>query len=162
MAARRDRPTVYKDYIVADLTELTPKQEQTLQDHDFNAMVTVAALGFGDIPPAAFANAFNLVSNEGWLAMTIKEDFLHPKADDSGFAKLLQRMIAEKVISMEAHLRYCHRLAVNGDKLFYVAAVARKLRDIPSKMTRQAEQDTGKTATDTGDAGHITTLLGEE
>lgn len=162
MAARRDRPKVYKDYVVADLTKLTPTQEQTLRSHDLNAMITVAALGFGDIPPLAFANAFNLVSDEGWLAMTIKEDFLHPHEDDSGFAKLVQQMIADHVISMEAHLRYSHRISVTGEKLFYVAAVARKLRDIPDEMVKKAEQSNTTIESDAEDVGHMATILGQE
>ena len=39
-------------------------------------MTTVAALGFGDIPPDAFAAAFNLVEDGGHVAFTIKEDFI--------------------------------------------------------------------------------------
>ena len=31
-------------------------------------MVTVTALGFGDIPTRAFIEAFNIIKNEGWVA----------------------------------------------------------------------------------------------
>ena len=53
-------------------------------------MTTVAALGFGDIPPAAFVGAFNLIETPGLLAFTIKDDFLGDD-DPSGFSGLIQR-----------------------------------------------------------------------
>jgi hypothetical protein len=37
-------------------------------------MTSVAALGFGDIPPEVFESAFELVEDGGWAAFTIKED----------------------------------------------------------------------------------------
>lgn len=160
-SARRDRPDAYDDYLVADLTKLTDGQKEKLTSHRCNSLITVAALGFGDIPPRAFANALNFVSDNGWLAMTIKEDFLHPSDDDSGFAKLVQQMIAERIIEMDAHLRYCHRLSVVGERLFYVAAVARKLTDVPEQMIRAAEKDSAMPDSDLESAGHVATILGQ-
>ncbi len=162
IAAQRDRPGDYDDYIVADLTEMSDLQRTQLQSHKFNALVTVAALGFGDIPPRAFAHAANLIADDGWLAMTIKEDFLHPSEDDSGFARLLQLMIRDRVIEMEAHLRYCHRISVTGERLFYVATVARKLADIPESMIRQAEAISHTVETSIEAAGHVATILASD
>lgn len=130
-AAARDRPGVYDGYLVADLTALTPDQREELAARRFNAMTTVAALGFGDIPPAAFTAAFNLVEASGLIAFTIKEDFVTDH-DTTGFSSLIRRMLAEEVISVIAEEHYRHRLSVRGDPLYYVAYVARKLRDIPT------------------------------
>ncbi len=130
MAARRDRPDVYDDYIVADLTALTPDDEKRLHGAKLNCLVTAAALGFGDIPPEAFAEAFNAIEDGGWIAMTIKEDFLNPKSDDSGFAQLLRACINDQTIDIQSHHRYCHRLSISGEQLFYVGLVARKTADI--------------------------------
>jgi hypothetical protein len=94
-------------------------------------MTTVAALGFGDIPPAAFAGAFNLIKTPGWLAFNIKDDFVG--ADDaSGFSLLIRRMFAEGTIVPLAEKRYRHRLSVRGTPLNYIAYVARKTADIPA------------------------------
>lgn len=129
-AAVRDRPAVYDDYLVADLTDLTREQREALVADDLNTMTTVAALGFGDMPPEAFAVAFNLISTPGLLVFTIKEDFV--AADDSsGFNRLIQRMFAEQVIVPLAEEHYRHRLSVRGEPLHYVAFVARKMSDIP-------------------------------
>ena len=134
-AARRDRPAVYDDYLVADLTALTAEQHDALTGAAPNTMTTVAALGFGDIPPAAFAAAFNLIETPGLLVFTIKDDFV--SADDpSGFNLLIQRMLAEQTIVPLAEEHYRHRLSVRGTPLNYVAHVARKADDIPASWIR--------------------------
>lgn len=131
-AARRDRPGVYDDYLVADLTALTPAQHDALVAARLNTMTTVAALGFGDMPPAAFASAFNLIRTPGWLVFNIKDDFV--SADDpSGFNLLIQRMFAEQIIEPLAEKHYQHRISVRRVPLNYVAFVARKLADIPAE-----------------------------
>ena len=60
-AVKRDRPEIYDDYYVMDLSQPESHDEEKLNNWNFNALVTVAALGFGDIPTQAFINAFNLV-----------------------------------------------------------------------------------------------------
>lgn len=134
MAAKRDRPGVYRDYVVADLCNLDDARREQIEEHRLNCLLTVAALGFGDIPPAAFAAAFNLVTPTGWLGMTIKENFLERGGDDSGFARLMRSMIDEGIIEIQAHHRFCHRLSIAGEQLFYMAIVARKTADIPQGL----------------------------
>jgi Predicted methyltransferase (contains TPR repeat) len=129
-AAARDRPGVYDDYVVADLTALTPAQHAALVAADLNTMTTVAALGFGDMPPAAFGAAFNMIGTPGLLVFTIKEDFVGVE-DPSGFRRLIQRMFDEKVIVPLAEEHYRHRISVRGEPLYYIAYVARKMRHIP-------------------------------
>src|SRR4051812_42679925 len=50
-ATERDRRGVYADYHVCDLPELSDERREKLRACAFNSLVTVAALGFGDIPP---------------------------------------------------------------------------------------------------------------
>jgi SAM-dependent methyltransferase len=151
MAARRDRPGVYDDYLVADLGDLARADEQRLRKHSLNCLVTVAALGFGDVPPAAFARAYDLIADGGWLAMTIKEDFLDP-SDGSGFGQLVRRMIARRCLEIHAHHRYCHRVSIGGEKLFYVALVARKLRSAAQSMAAETAKPE---ATENGDYASV-------
>jgi hypothetical protein len=155
MAARRDRPGVYDDYVVADLEDLAPADRQRLRKRSLNCLITVAALGFGDVPPTAFARGYNLIADGGWLAMTIKEDFLDP-GENSGFGQLVHQMIAHRSLEIHAHHRYCHRVSIAGEKLFYVALVARKLRPIPRWMAAGAAKPE---ATDTGIVDYTAVLL---
>jgi predicted TPR repeat methyltransferase len=132
MAAERDRPGVYEDYVVCDLTADGADDHPVLRDFGANLLTTVAALGFGDIPPRAFATAYGYIAQDGWVAMTIKDDFL-TVADDSGFSRLITRMHAEGLLEVEVDHRYQHRLAVSGEPLHYHAYVARKRGGIPAE-----------------------------
>jgi len=128
-AAERDRPDVYDDYLVADLTDLSEQDDRTLAEADFNAMVTVAALGFGDMPPDAFAVAFNHVCDGGLIGLTIKDEFLE-SGDGTGFAGFVRRLTSDGALNVLSRRRYRHRLSVTGQELFYVAVVAEKVHDI--------------------------------
>ena len=130
-AAERDRPGLYEDYVVSDMTDLDPESVATMDRHAFGALTCVAALGFGDIPPAVFAAAFNRVEDGGWVAFTIKEDFLDEK-DDSGFSRLIRRMMAGGVLELVDREAYRHRIATDGADLIYEAFVGRKRSDIPA------------------------------
>jgi len=136
-AARRDRPDVYDEYVVADLTELEEETAEALDDADLNCLTSVATLGFNDIPPEAFAAAADFVEPSGWLAFNLKEDFLRP-GEDSGFARLIRRLQGAGAIRIEAYRRYRHRLSINGRPLHYVAMVARKLADFPAELVEEA------------------------
>jgi len=130
IAAERDRPGIYDDYLVLDLTAIPPDTGVALRERRFNCLVTVAALGFGDIPPDAFANAFNLVEPGGLVAFNIKEDFISA-ADGSGFSRLISGAIDDGTIDVMAERRYQHRLSVAGDPLHYVAIVAARRGELP-------------------------------
>jgi len=137
-AAHRDRPGVYDDYVVGDLTDLTEEQVKRLESFDFNCLTTVATLGFGDIPPRAFANAYNLVRKNGWIAFNVKEDFVVGE-QQSGFDSMIWSMIQGRRLHMHAYFRYCHRYSIEGHPLHYVAMVCRKLDHVPEETIVAAE-----------------------
>lgn len=134
-AAQRDLPGVYASYLVDDMTQPSAQTDARLRALRPNALTCVAALGFGDIPPAAFRTAFNAIGTPGWLALTIKEDFLDVE-DGSGFSRLLHEMMAGGILHEQARLRIRHRVSVAGEPLFYVGLVARKLEDIPEGLVQ--------------------------
>jgi SAM-dependent methyltransferase len=129
-AAERDRPGVYDDYRVVDLTDVPPEDNRFFESAGFTGMTTVAALGFADIPPNAFAQAYNYVRPDGLVAFTIKESFVGDQ-DQSGFSGLIKQMLQNGIIKELAAERYRHRLAVSGEPLYYLAYVAEKHADIP-------------------------------
>ncbi len=129
-AARRDRPEVYAAYHVMDMSDLTDAEHEQLAGHRFNALACVAALGFGDIPPGVFREAFNLVADGGWVAFTIKDGFLSD-ADTSGFSALVKTLVEGGHLDLCASTTYQHRIATTGDPLSYRAVVGRKLSPAP-------------------------------
>lgn len=128
-AAQRDRPDIYDDYYVMDLSN--PKEEdlQTLKQWNFNALLTVAALGFGDIPFLGFTHAFNLIDTDGWIAFNIKDRFMS-ETDDSGYGDMIHQMMGN---SLEVHQirRHCHRMAMNGDPIHYHTVIGQKRKNLP-------------------------------
>ena len=135
-AAQRDRPDVYDDYRVADLTDLPRADENKLKQHDLNCMTTVAALGYGDIPPAAFLKALDLISTPAWLAFNIKEDFLH-ESDQSGFSRLIRHMIQQDYIQPQCYRRYRHRMSITGEPLHYIAMIAKKHKRVTNTLVAE-------------------------
>ena len=132
-AARRDRPGVYDDYKVLDFTDMSEDDRRELEGRRFNCLTTVAALGFGDIPPDAFAEAYNLVEPGGHIAFNIKEDFMDD-AYDMGFSRLIRDALGDGTLEGEADRHYRHRLSVAGEPLNYIAMVGEKRRDLPVKL----------------------------
>ena len=137
-AAERDRPGLYDDYIVADLTDLSAEDRGRLAQVRFNCLVTVAALGFGDMPPTAFAEAYNSLETPSWVAFNIKQDFLEGDARGD-FSGLIRRMLEKGALEQRARRRYRHRLSAAGEPLHYLAMVAVKRADIPLESVRRLD-----------------------
>lgn len=133
MAALRDRPDVYEDYHVEDLTDLPEPVLESLREHEFNCLTTVAALGFNDIPTAAFSTAYNLVQDGGLIAFNIRDKFLDD-TDATGFQKLIQDMKKEGILDLRRAHTYTHRKDIEGNPLNYVAIVGKKMADIPERL----------------------------
>lgn len=134
-ATERDRPGLYDDYYVLDLTTLNDARRRELAGCRFNALTCVAALGFGDIPTGAFVAAYNLIRAGGWIAFNIKEDFLS-NGDRLGFSGLIRAMLDDGVLELRQRRRYQHRLATDRQPLYYVALVGIKRFDVPGAMLR--------------------------
>jgi predicted TPR repeat methyltransferase len=132
-ATRRDRPSVYDDYYVADLENLSPDTRKNLEAKSFNCLVAVGALGFGDIHPKAFASAFSFIAQDGWIAFNIKEDFLE-KSDKTGFSRLIGEMVEGDILEVQVKHQYRHRFSVDRRPLHYVGIIAKKKAAIPEQM----------------------------
>ncbi len=70
MAAGRDRPGVYDDFHAMDMSKMTGAQREYLAGWRFNCLVSVAALGFGDIPVRVFSEASTLLTMAAGLRST--------------------------------------------------------------------------------------------
>lgn len=129
LATERDRPGVYDDYYVMDFTDLTDDDKEEIQAWNLNSLVSVAALGFGDIPTKAFAQAFNLISPQGWVTFNIKETFLF-NDNNSGFSELIRELLSSGYLFINHLERYRHRISIEGLPLYYFSVVCWKNCDI--------------------------------
>lgn len=127
-AAQRDHADAYEDYYVIDMAELGEEETKELRQYHFNTLISVAALGFEDIPPKAFLNAFNLVRKEGWIAFNIKDRFL-TNQDDTGYKDIIDE-ISDDNLTILRQKRYRHRLSLDGKELYYIAIIGRKKADV--------------------------------
>lgn len=130
-AAIRDRPDLYDEYYVADFTDLDQDTAEKIREWNFDCLTSVAALGFGDIPPAAFLQGLQFVHKGGWVAFNIKETFLDA-SDHTGFSRFIRELIFSEYLDVFHLERYRHRLSMEGLPLFYYALVGRKSADIPA------------------------------
>ena len=124
-ATIRDRPGLYDAYYVEDFTNLQQDNREEIVSWQFDCMVSVAALGFGDIPTQAFMEALNAIVDDGWVAFNIKESFFDPD-DQTGFSKMIRELIFSKHLDVYHIERYRHRLSIEGEPLYYYAIVGKK------------------------------------
>lgn len=132
-ATIRDRPGLYDKYYVEDFTNLNEDMQEDIASWQCDCMVTVAALGFGDIPAKAFIEAFNIINTEGWIAFNIKDSFFYNN-DESGFSKMIRELIFSKFLNVYHIERYRHRLSIEGQPLYYFAIAGRKNADVPDEF----------------------------
>ena len=132
-ATIRDRPGIYDAYYVEDFTKLDDEKREEICSWQCDCMVTVAALGFGDIPAKAFLEAFNIVKSEAWVAFNIKDTFFDV-SDESGFSKMIRELIFSKYLEIYSIERYRHRLSIEGKPLYYFAIVGWKTSDVPDEF----------------------------
>jgi SAM-dependent methyltransferase len=133
-ATERDRPGVYDAYYVMDFCSLSDDERDDLRAWSFDSLVSVAALGFGDIPGRAFLEAFNMVGKDGWVAFNIKETFLD-RSDDSGFSQLIRELIFSEYLDLYHLERYRHRYSIEGEPLYYFALGGKKTGDVSPSFT---------------------------
>lgn len=139
-ACERDRPDAYDAYYVADMSRPDPDMSAEMKSWKLDCLTCIAALGFGDIPAQAFANAFNLIRTEGWVAFNIKETFLR-ESDRSGFSMLVKHLLVSDTLQVHHLERYRHRISIDGRALFYYVLIGRKESDIPSSVLASLPRD---------------------
>ena len=133
-ATERDRPGVYDAYYVMDFTQLSEDERDELNSWSLDCLISVAALGFDDIPAPAFLEAFNMIDQDSWVAFNIKETFLD-RSEDSGFSHLIRELIFSEYLDLYHLQRYRHRFSIEGEPLYYFALGGKKTADVPPSFT---------------------------
>jgi hypothetical protein len=105
---------------------LTIKDREEIHSWNLNALTTIAALGFGNIPPYAFIEALNLINKQGWVAFNIKKTFLY-NTDHTGFSKLIRGLIFSEYLNINHLERYRHRLSIEGGPCIILVSFVGKI-----------------------------------
>lgn len=127
-AAERDRPGLYDDYLVGDLTAWSEERLADTRGYDLTALVAHAAIGVGHVPPLALERALGLIAPGGLFAFAVAPPLL-PGAIDApteaaGYHELLADLLERRGEELARHA-YVHRLRGDGSEDLAVALVGR-------------------------------------
>lgn len=126
-AALRDRPDVYDDYVVADLTQSPKGQLPSSAD----VMIICAALGHGHLPFEAVDGTIALLREGGLLALTANAG--NKGADNTPEWQSFMASVDKGEggrwgqLKMVVKQRYKHRMNVQGEWIEYVALIYEKM-----------------------------------
>lgn len=124
VAAERDRPSVYDAYLVGDIAG--DELQAELAPQGFTAMLAVAAVGAGHVPPEVLRAAVELVVPGGLFGFAVTPPLLpgstDPEGIDSGYPALLEELFAPEVARHE----YLHRRSADGTPHDAVALIGRR------------------------------------
>jgi len=138
-ACVRDRSGLYDNYVVCDIAKLDDATRRELESWSFDCLTTVAAIGFGDIPPLAFVNAFNLIRPGGWVAFNIKQTFLE-HGENTDFSRTIRELVFTDYLEIHHLERYRHRLSIDGEPIFYYAIAGKKTADVPLDLVLSTDR----------------------
>ena len=128
-AALRDRPDVYDDYIVADLTR--PQELQLPTSSDVVVICAALGPGYGDLPLEAVDGAIALLREGGLLALTVNAG--NGRAGSSPRWQKFMASINEsggghwECLEEVVRRRYKHRKNVQGEWIEYMALIYQKV-----------------------------------
>jgi len=127
IAAERDRPGTYDDYLVGDLGAWTDEESQPLTRHQPTALLALSAIGIGHVPAQALQCALDLLCPGGIYGFALHPRLL-PGSDDpvgrtSGFPELIETL--HKDTERLAEISYVHRVRPDGSDDLAVAFVGR-------------------------------------
>lgn len=119
-AALRDRPGVFDDYVVADLSHLSDGQVHRISGHRPDCLLAVGALGGDHVGVDQLARALDLLAPPAVVVLTIRADQLDP-ASPEPFGSGLDGMVEAGRLRIVHREEFPHRTTYEGDTLTYVA-----------------------------------------
>lgn len=134
----RDRPNIYYQYYVEDLSDPNESTRSTLEQMRFNCLTCVSSLNV--IPSLAWRNVYNMISNGGWIGLNIVEDALSEFPSEQSLAgsnELIRQLIEQGILEVKVKKTYQHRVSAFGKPIMYVAFIGRKTADISMNLCKQ-------------------------
>jgi predicted TPR repeat methyltransferase len=124
-ACRRDRPTIYTDYLVGDLAAAPPALLARMRRHRPTAIISAGAFGGSHAPPAALITALALVPTGAPVVFTIDERWMRTDAP-GGFRAAVAQLFDSGDLRLLRRTRFQHRLSTTGEPIHYELVVAFK------------------------------------
>ena len=122
-ACLRDRPYIYRDYLVGDIAAASPALVARVRRQRPTALISAGALGGAHAPPAALINALGLVPIGSPVVFTIDERWMRTD-DPGGFRTTVAQLFDRGNLRLLRRTRFQHRLSTSGDPIHYELVVA--------------------------------------
>ncbi|MEL6316754.1 MAG: methyltransferase domain-containing protein, partial [Pseudomonadota bacterium] len=124
-AALRDRPTIYDDYLVADLTALEAPDRDRLATAQLNCVGVASATGWGNhIPVAGFQSAFEMLPSGGWFIFHVKPNDPDPECIE--LCNWVETKAANGEMDQKYRRSHFHRNRSDGETIYYDVVIGRK------------------------------------
>jgi hypothetical protein len=123
VACLRDRPDIYRDYLVGDLALPSPELLARLRHHRPTALISAGAFGGSHAPPAALINALALLPTGAPVVFTIDERWMQSDGP-GGFRTPVSRLVSSGRLRVLRRSRFQHRLSTTESPIFYELIVA--------------------------------------
>jgi hypothetical protein len=122
-ACVRDRPGIYRDYLIGDLAHPPPKLLARLHGHHPAALVSAGAFGGTHAPADALINALALLPTGSPVVFTIDERWTAADGP-GGFRTPVTRLLASDRLRLLERSRFQHRISTAGSPIHYELLVA--------------------------------------
>ena len=123
MAALRDRPGVYRDYLVGDLADPAPGLLDRLRERNIGGLVASGAFGGTHAPASALETALKLLPPGAPVVFTIHEDWMQTDGP-GGFRTAVAQLLASGRLVQLERSRFHHRVTTTGEPIHFELLVA--------------------------------------
>lgn len=137
LAALRDRPGVYDEYVVGDLERDGSAVVEELSKRFLNCLVSAGALGGGHLGVRGLVRALSLLVTESLVVLTIRSDML-TQAHHEGFGRLVSKLRELDLLEVVHESSFRHRITTSGRPINYVVLAARLRAPVPSDLLDRA------------------------
>jgi hypothetical protein len=137
-ACLRDRPAVYRDYLIGDLAAPAPELLAGLRGHRPTALISAGAFGGTHVPPEALINSLALLPAGAPVVFTIDERWMQTDGP-GGFRAPMSRLLASGRLQMLRRSRFQHRWSTTGDPIHYELIVAATGSAAATALDRSSE-----------------------
>jgi SAM-dependent methyltransferase len=122
-ACLRDRPGVYRDYLVGNLADPSAELCAALRGHRLDGLIAAGAFGGTHAPPRALSNALALLPSGAPVVFTIDRHWLATD-DPGGFRTPMAGLLDSGELSLLERTSFEHRLTTTGTPIHYELIVA--------------------------------------
>jgi hypothetical protein len=124
-ASLRDRPGVYRDYLIGDLAAGDPRLLADIRRHRPNALISAGAMGGTHAPPAALFNALSTLPAGSPVVFTIDERWMQTDGP-GGYQAAVEGLLDSGELRLIARSRFQHRVSTTGEPIYYELVVAER------------------------------------